>query len=228
MAVDGTTAVSGRPEAAASGQPAASAPAPDAARLVGDERLPCGRLVSGVWDQARGLLAADASHAAGCPYCRQAVAGLAVLDIATHTLRRDEPSARTVADRVIDAVRAETRLGRLVPLDDPGGDLRISETSAAKVLRRAADRVPGVRAASCRLTCLDDGSTHVTLAMTLAATVDEPLPPRAVRVRRAVAYAAWQELGLAVIRIDLTVVSVLEGIRSPAVPEITPGGGGRP
>ncbi|MEV5779233.1 hypothetical protein AB0L49_50195 [Streptomyces antimycoticus] len=50
------------------------------------------------------------------------------------------------------AVRAEVRLGRMLPLDDPTRELRIAETAAAKVLRRTADRVPGARAASCRLT----------------------------------------------------------------------------
>ncbi|MGW7618057.1 Asp23/Gls24 family envelope stress response protein [Streptomyces antimycoticus] len=141
----------------------------------------------------------------GCAFCRQAVEGLIALDSTTRTLWAERPSARTVADGVMRAVRAEVRLGRMLPLDDPTRELRIAETAAARVLRRAADRVPGVRAASCRLTP-DEGSTKVTLAVTL----DHPLPDRATEVRRAVAHAAGHELGLAVSTIDLRIVSVLE------------------
>jgi hypothetical protein len=146
---------------------------------------------------------------AGCPYCRQAAEGLRALDRTTRTLRAERPSAHTLADRVMHAVRAETRLGRMLPLDDPARELRIAETMAAKVLRRAADRVPGVRAAGCRLTP-DDGSTTVAVVMTLATTLARPLPGRATEVRRAVAYAARQRLGLAVSSIDLEIISVLE------------------
>ncbi|MFE7125142.1 hypothetical protein [Streptomyces sp. NPDC057617] len=192
----------------------------DAARLVGDERLPCGRLVSHVWAQARAGTGQDDPHTAGCAYCREAVEGLTALDSATRALRAERPAAHTVADRVLRAVRAELRLGRLLPLDDPAGELRIAETAAAKVLRRAADRVPGVRAASCRLT--PDGDTDVTITMTLATTLDRPLPLRATEVRRAVAYAARQQLGLAVSGIDLKIVSVLEPLRPTAAAEPAP------
>jgi hypothetical protein len=152
---------------------------------------------------------------AGCPYCRQAAEGLTALDRITRTLRAERPNAHAVADRVIHAVRAETRLGRMLPLDDPTRKLRIAETPAAKVLRRAADGVPGVRAASCRLTP-DDGSTTVAIAMTLATTLAQPLPIRAIEVRRAVAHAAQQHLGLAVSSIDLKIVSILEPSGPPA------------
>ncbi|WP_405871550.1 MULTISPECIES: hypothetical protein [unclassified Streptomyces] len=194
----------------------------DAARLVGDERLPCGRLVSHVWEYARTGQADP--HLAGCPFCRQAIEGLKALDRTTHALRAERPSARTVADRVVRAVRAEARLGRMLPLDDPERDLRIAETTVAKILRRAADRVPGVRAASCRLTP-DEGGTGVTIAMNLAMTLDQPLPDRAAEVRRAVAYATRHELGLAVSSIDLDIVSVLKLLKPPAPAEAPPRNG---
>jgi uncharacterized alkaline shock family protein YloU len=193
-------------------EPATARRTDDAAGLVGDERLPCGRLVSHAWEQARDTTDQADPHTAGCPCCRQAVEGLAALDEAVHALRTEQPGGQTVADRVMRAVRAEVRLGRLLPLDDPARELRIAETTAAKVLRRAADRMPGVRAASCRLTPSEHG-TEVAVAMTLAVTLDEPLPDRATRVRRAVGYAARQELGLAVSEIDLRIVSVLEPVR---------------
>lgn len=221
MAVDDPVALARRPG------PTTSRGAADAAQLIGDERLPCGRLVTRVWEQARGVAAEDDPHMVGCPYCKEAVEGLTTLDAATRGLRTQNPSARAVAERVVDAVRDECRLGRLLPLDDSADDLWIAESAAAKVLRRAADRVPGMRAASCRLTPHDDNSTRVTLTMTLAATLDHPLPGRASEVRRAVAYAARHELGLAVASIDLTVVSVLRPVEppAPAVPAPTTGGG---
>ncbi|MFF9785176.1 hypothetical protein [Streptomyces nigrescens] len=188
----------------------------DPARLIGDERLPCGRLVSHVWEQARAGNDQPDTHTAGCTYCQQATEGLTALDATTRTLRAERPSARTVADRVVRAVRAEARLGRMLPLDDPTHELRIAETTVAKILRRAADRIPGVRAASCRLTP-DDAGTTVTITMTLAATLDQPLPSRAAQVRRAVAHASAQEIGLAVSSIDLSIVSELEPL-PPAEP----------
>lgn len=207
MALDDADATSSpRAEAAATSER-------DPARLVGDERLPCGRLVSQVWEQARAAPGHPDAHVAGCSHCRQAVEGLAVLDRTTRTLRAERPSARTVADRVIRAVRAEMRLGAMVPLDDPARELRIAEIPAAKILRRAADRVPGIRAASCRLIREDDSGTAVAIALTLAASLDEPLTGRAAEVRRAVLDAARQQLGIAVSRIDLTIVSVLEPVR---------------
>ncbi|RNG17734.1 hypothetical protein [Streptomyces botrytidirepellens] len=189
-------------------EPTAAPTDTDAAQLVGDEKLPCGRLISHVWEQARAGGEPD-SHTVGCAFCRQAVEGLTALDSAVRTLRAVRPSAHLVADRVMRAVRAEARLGRLLPLDDPVTELWVAETAAAKVLRRAADHVAGVRAASCRL-IPDEGTAKVAIAITLAMTLDHPLPGRAAEVRRAVACAAEHELGLAVSGIDLAIVSVLE------------------
>jgi hypothetical protein len=203
MALDDSDAASHRRK------PPPPQPDGDAARLVGDERLPCGRLVSDIWEQARAGTGRAYSHMTRCSYCRQATEGLTVLDSATRALRAERPSAHTVADRVVRAVRAETRLSRMLPLDDPVRELRIAETAAAKVLRHAADGVPGVRAASCRLTPEPGGAT-VTVARTLATTLDQPVPVRAAEVRRAVTYAARRRLGLALSSIDVTIVSVLE------------------
>ncbi|MFG2887927.1 hypothetical protein [Streptomyces sp. NPDC048248] len=190
----------------------------DAAQLVGDERLPCGRMVSHVWERARTTDDQTDAHTTGCAFCRQAIEGLTALDHTTRTLRAERPSARTVADRVVRAVRAEARLGQMLPLDDPMQELRIAETTVAKVLRRAADRIPGVRAAGCRLTP-DDAGAKVTITMTLAATLDQPLPIRAAEVRRAVAYASAHEIGLAVNSIDLWIESELEPMTSAASAE---------
>ncbi|MFD7539916.1 hypothetical protein [Streptomyces sp. NPDC059819] len=183
---------------------------PEAELLAGDELLPCGRPLRHAWEQARDTAATKDPHTSSCPYCRRAVEGLAALDKATRALRATErPSGHSLAGRVINAVRAEMRLGAMLPLDDATQDLRIAENTAAKVLRKAADTVPGARAASCHLTPTGNGTT-VHVAMTLAMTLDEPLPARAAQVRQAVLQAADHVLGMALTHVDLEIDTVLD------------------
>ncbi|MGW0771317.1 hypothetical protein [Streptomyces sp. NPDC002676] len=186
--------------------------------------LPCGRLLSRVWEQARDAAPAADPHAVSCPHCRDAVEGLAAVDAATLALRaEDTPGLHALADRVMNIVKAEVRLGRLLPLADPDRDLRITENAAARVLRQAADTIPGARAAGCRLVPEGEGA-DVRVAMTLAATLDRPLPDRVHEVRRAVLHSAEQALGLALTTVDITVVDVLEP-DLPLRPGVTTGGG---
>ncbi|MFC9910757.1 hypothetical protein [Streptomyces sp. NPDC059862] len=208
MALDDPHPVRGEPPAEA--RLVGTPPLPEAQLLAGDEQLPCGRSLSRAWEQARDSEAMADPHTTRCPHCQQAVEGLAALDRATRALRaKDRPDGHSLADRVMKAVRAEARLGAMLPLDDPAEDLRIAERAAARVLRRAADSVPGARAASCRLVPMGDGTAiHVT--MTLATTLDQPLPDRAAQVRRAVLHAADHELGLAVTGVDLMIDTVLD------------------
>ncbi|MDX3761953.1 MULTISPECIES: hypothetical protein [Streptomyces] len=178
--------------------------------FVGDEVLPCGRLLSRVWEQVRDAAPAADPHTVSCPHCREAVEGLATVTAATQALRaEDPPGLQTLADRVMNVVRAEIRLGRLLPLADPDRELRIAENAAAKVLRQAADTVPGVRASTCRLVPAGEG-TDVRVTMTLAASLDRPLPDRVDQVRRSVLHSAGPYLGLAVTTVDIVVVDVLE------------------
>lgn len=184
----------------------------DAPRLYeGDELLPCGHPLSHAWEQARDTEAGTAPSAAPCPYCRRAAEGLdAALDRANRALRstRPPPGGQGLADRVVKDVRAEARPGALLPLDARARGLRIAESAAAKALRHAAGRVPGARAAGCRLAPTGDGIA-VRVTMTLAMALDLPLPERAARVRRAVLDAAEHELGLAVTEVDLRIDAVL-------------------
>ncbi|ANP51821.1 hypothetical protein J2Z21_009138 [Streptomyces griseochromogenes] len=195
--------------------PGADGPRPgpaaaDVPPFAGDEALPCGRLLSRVWEQAQDAAPATDPHTVSCPHCREAVEGLATVNAATRVLRaEDPPGLHAVAGRVMEVVRAEVRLGRLLPLADPDRDLRIAESTAAKVLRQAADTVPGASAATCRLVPEGDG-TDVRVTMTLAAALDRPLPDRAHQVRIAVFHSAGQDLGLAVTAVDITVVGALE------------------
>jgi uncharacterized alkaline shock family protein YloU len=211
MALDG-------PRARPFGPPAAEGPP-----FEGDEVLSCGRLLSRVWERARDAVPAADPHTLSCPHCREAVEGLAAVSAATRALRaEDTPGLRALAARVMDVVRAEVRRGRLLPLSG-GREPRIAESAAARVLRRAADTVPGARAATCRLVPVGEG-TGVRVAMTLAAALDHPLPERVRQVRRSVLHSAGRDLGMAVTAVDITVVDVLEPepepepLRRPGLP----------
>ncbi|MFH9799180.1 MULTISPECIES: hypothetical protein [Streptomyces] len=192
---------------------------------AGPEILPCGRPVSRAWEQARRPAGAPVDpHTGTCTWCRQAVEGLTALDRAARALRTEEqPDGRTLAQRVVDAVRAETRLGAMLLLDDPDQDLHIAESAAAKVLRRAVDTVPGARAISCRLVLVRGSRAVHTVALTIAAALDQPLPERAEEVRGAVLHAAHRGLGLRVTAVDLTINAVLEAPRA-TVDERSTGG----
>ncbi|MET9539064.1 hypothetical protein ABZY16_16405 [Streptomyces sp. NPDC006553] len=188
-------------------------PLPEAELLAGAEPLPCGRPLGRAWEQARDLAGAADPHSSSCPYCQEAVEGLAALDRATRALRTEEqPDSHSLANRVVNAVRAEVRLGAMLLLDDPEDNLRIAESAAAKVLRRAADTVLGARAASCRLTPVPGGHT---ITITVATALDQPLREQAQRIRQAVLYAAEHTLGLAVTAVDLEINAVLELARVP-------------
>ena len=104
----------------------------DVPPFAGDEVLPCGRLLSRVWEQTRDRAPVADPHTASCPHCREAVEGLATVNTAAQALRaEDPPGLQALADRVMNVVRAEIRLGRLLPLADPDRELRIAESAAA-------------------------------------------------------------------------------------------------
>ncbi|KOV58073.1 hypothetical protein [Streptomyces sp. MMG1121] len=201
-------------------------PEDDEPPFEGDEVLPCGRLLSRVWEQARDTPPATDPHIVSCAHCREAVEELAPVNTAARALRAEGTAGlHALAHRVMTVVRAELRPGRPLPLADPDTDLRIAEHTAAKVLRQAADTVPGARAASCRLAPEGEG-TDVRVTMTLAAALDRPLPDRVRQVRRSVLHSAGQDLGLAVTAVDITVIDVLEP-EPPPGPGLPPGGSAR-
>ncbi|MEU2117922.1 hypothetical protein ABZ567_20225 [Streptomyces sp. NPDC016459] len=182
--------------------------------LAGAEFLPCGRPLGHAWEQARTPVGTTDPHVSHCPSCREAIKGLRALDRATRALRAEErPDGHSLANRVISAVRAEVRLGTLLGLADPEHDLRIAEST--KILRRAADTVPGARTAGCRLTP-SNGNRTVHAVVSVAAKLDKPLRERAEAVRQAVLHAAEHVLGLAVTTVDVEVNAVLEPSRIPS------------
>ncbi|MEU1200006.1 Asp23/Gls24 family envelope stress response protein [Streptomyces sp. NPDC005813] len=189
-----------------------------------DDVLTCGQRLSRTWEQARDNVAPADAHLAECPYCHAAVQGLAALNAATTALRkRTPPSTQHLIARVMDIVRHEVRLGPTLPPADPTRGLQITEHSAAKVLRSAADAIPGVTAASCRITRAGP-DVGVRVSITLSAGLDRPLPETAERVRRSLRDAAEQTLGLAVTAVDCTVIDVQATTAPPERADTIPDG----
>ncbi|WP_050502523.1 hypothetical protein [Streptomyces monomycini] len=224
-----------------------------------DPILPCGRALSSVWEESEAEEAVEAGlaggpagdgaldvgpqagpdagpqggpHAARCPYCQEALAGLGVLDRYVREARqtagaagRDEEDRSTerFTARVMDLVRTELRPGRTLPLGDPEDDAWITEAAAAKSFRAAAETLPDVQAGSCRVTLLAPRGP-MKVAIELAAGYAWPLPALADRVRERVRAAARDGIGLEVEEVDVTVVDLVED----AAEGETGGSGGHP
>ncbi|MFD8263020.1 Asp23/Gls24 family envelope stress response protein [Streptomyces griseoluteus] len=189
-----------------------------------DERLACGRLLSGVWD---GWEQADPDpHRATCPYCKDAVRELTLLESTVRELREEITPGKTGYDpsaltrRVMDVVRMELRPGRPVPLGDDDEDLWVMEAVAVRTLRAAAETVTGVRAGSCRITPPDTGRGEVTVRLEVHAPLGVPLEEVAEEVRRQVTGAAWLRLGLRPAAVDIRIVDLVD---APAEFEEGPG-----
>ncbi|MFF9364903.1 Asp23/Gls24 family envelope stress response protein [Streptomyces griseoluteus] len=179
-----------------------------------DERLACGRLLSGVWD---GWEQADPDpHRATCPYCKDAVRELTLLESTVRELREETTPGETGYDpsaltrRVMDVVRMELRPGRPVPLGDDDEDLWVMEAVAARTLRAAAEAVTGVRAGSCRITPPDTGRGEVTVRLEVQAPLGVPLEEAAEEVRRRVTGAARLRLGLRLAAVDIRIVDLVD------------------
>ncbi|QLJ01097.1 nucleopolyhedrovirus P10 family protein [Streptomyces sp. NEAU-sy36] len=153
------------------------------------------------------------------------------------------------ADGWTQVVRHHVGLGRLLPLGGPGDGAWIAEAAAVAVLRRAADEVPGVRLGALRIglahpatvaepavpappSALPPGALRLTADF--AAAFAEPLQAAAARLRRALATAADERLGLAVTEVDLRVTDLLETAgaarqapppQPPPAQEVTPPAG---
>ncbi|MGW0815000.1 nucleopolyhedrovirus P10 family protein [Streptomyces viridiviolaceus] len=137
----------------------------------------------------------------------------------------------TTADRWTQTVRKQLGLGRLLPLGGPRDGAWIAERAAREVLLGAAREVAGVSMGGLRIghadpedvrepavppppSALPPGPLRVTADF--AATVSEPLPATAARLRAALAAAATQGLGLTVTDVDLRVTALLEAAPGPA------------
>ncbi|MEV7415645.1 Asp23/Gls24 family envelope stress response protein [Streptomyces sp. NPDC089919] len=183
------------------------------------ELLACGRGLADVWEHA--ARPGTDPHIATCTYCRRAVEDLehlraAVLPPVTPTADIDTAA---VVRRVMDAVRLELRPGRNLPLGEVDEDSWIYESVAARILRTAAQTVPGVLAGSCRITPPGSrthptrGPSTVHLAISVVYGQDVPGTIRAVREN--LVRAARQRLGLALGDLDVTVTDLHDAPTPP-------------
>ncbi|GGN67811.1 hypothetical protein GCM10011579_040640 [Streptomyces albiflavescens] len=140
------------------------------------------------------------------------------------------------AERWTQAVRHQLGLGRLLPLGLPRDGAWIMEGAATSVLRRTADPVRGVRLGTLRISLADPDETYepavppppgalppgpLRITAEFVARTDpsapgvEPLPATAARLRRALAAAATERLGLTVREVDLRVTGLLDEDEPP-------------
>ncbi|MBF6326917.1 Asp23/Gls24 family envelope stress response protein [Nocardia transvalensis] len=182
-----------------------------------DYLLPCGRGLEQVWQRLDAVEAGRADdHEASCPHCAAARESLFTLRTATRELIEEpDPPPPDLFGRIMSAVRAEVRRGRTLALSTPHpGTLEVSEQAVAVVLRYAADTVDGVRARSCHVHGRGpgaDGEQTIAVEMTIAVRmggrgVEELIP----RVRERVRAALSARIGLALERLDITVVDIYE------------------
>jgi hypothetical protein len=178
------------------------------------ELLPCGASLALLWE--------DGGRPPGhrdCPSCTAALAELTALNrtVRAAVAMADETPARDLAARVMDLVRTELRPGPLVPLDEPAG--WITETAAARLLRQAAEGLPGVAAGSCRIVPLSGARVPwggrlprepLRVQLEIAIHPDLTVPAASTAVRSRVLRAAADHIGLDLAEVDIAVVDVLE------------------
>jgi hypothetical protein len=185
-----------------------------------DVRLACGRMLSGVW--AAWEDGASDAHVRTCPHCEQAVHGLKALGAAVRAAH-GEPGQdwdlSPLTERIMDVVRLELRPGRPLPLGEREEDVWVMEAMAAKSLRAAAERLPGVCAGSCRIqpgASDGDGPARgpVQVGLEVVVPLTTSLPHLAEQIRRQVHLAADTTLGLPVESIDIRITDL-------TVPDVT-------
>ncbi|MFE1934712.1 nucleopolyhedrovirus P10 family protein [Streptomyces sp. NPDC059474] len=135
-----------------------------------------------------------------------------------------------VTDRLAQTVRDQLRLGRLLPLGGREDGSWITEHAAGEVLRRAADQVPDVHLGALRIAPADPDTAAtpavppppsalppgtLRIAAECGATLEEPLPVTADRLRDVLLDTATDRLGLLVEAVDVRVTDVLDELPAP-------------
>ncbi|MFI9580528.1 hypothetical protein ACIHCQ_01465 [Streptomyces sp. NPDC052236] len=124
------------------------------------------------------------------------------------------------------AIRRRLYLGRLLPLGGPDDGTWITEQAAAWALRRTAAEIPGLWLETLRIgtaplepvseptvrppaSALPPGPLRIEAAF--SASMGQPLPQTAEQLRTTLLNAATEQLGLAIVTVDLRVTDLLEG-----------------
>lgn len=147
----------------------------------------------------------------GSAACRLAMAGMQRLrELSVGALERRADAERDResgwVDRLLDAIRAEVRPGRDVPVAHPDPRLRLALTEAAVrgLVRRAGDTMGGVVMGRCVLEGdLEQPGATVRIDVTAGLAYGEPAEPTAERLRRAVAEIVERHTGLVVEAVDV-------------------------
>ncbi|ASQ93874.1 nucleopolyhedrovirus P10 family protein [Streptomyces sp. 11-1-2] len=142
-----------------------------------------------------------------------------------------------VTDRLAQTVREQLRLGRLLPLGEREDGSWITEHAAGEVLRRAADQVPDAHLGALRIAPADPDTAAtpavppppsalppgaLCIAAECGATLEEPLPVTADRLRDVLLDAATDRLGLLVEAVDVRVTDVLDELPAPPSAPVAP------
>ncbi|MEU1279272.1 Asp23/Gls24 family envelope stress response protein [Streptomyces sp. NPDC005805] len=185
-----------------------------------EARLDCGRLLADVWYAVEQR--DPDTHRSTCPHCTAAAEEFTRLESAAGRLREEtatvpDADASSLTERVMDVVRLELRPGRPVPLGEPDEELSVVEAAAARVLRAAAETVPGVRAGSCRLVPEGArGGPGVLVRLDVHAPTHAVLPGIAEEVRSRVLAAADRRLGLTAPEVDVRITDLTDAPGRPA------------
>ncbi|MER5757948.1 hypothetical protein [Streptomyces sp. NPDC002082] len=187
-----------------------------------DGFLPCGRDLADLWDQQDRHGAGPEPwpadpHTAECRHCGAALEDFARLRDAVHRDGQEtgadwEADAARLTASVMDVVRLELRPGRTLALGEADEDAWMYEAVAARVLRAAAERVPGVRAGSCRISptpsCDAQARTPAQVRIEVSVEISRDLQATADRVRRSIAAASEHDLGMNIAAIDVAIADI--------------------
>lgn len=177
-----------------------------------DDLLGCGRSIDSVWAN---LGEEPDAHQATCEYClqaRQQLRALYDLTQEVRTVEATEAPDASLTDRIMSAARAEVRRGRRVPLElSPHAVVEASEYAISAVVRSAVDAVPGTVARACRIRVLDEqteGLVNIGVSAGIKVSETRVIPELQHELRRSIARAVREKLGLRVATVDLVVEDI--------------------
>jgi hypothetical protein len=173
--------------------------------------LPCGTAVDALLDQVQaGRAEALTEHQRGCPHCRAVLAHYAPIFAPLRAMARE--TVRAPSSTVDDALLRLGAGGAAAPpwvVDAAGrGRTRVGKRVVLACARRAAEQVPGVRAALVRAASGEAGGAG--LEVVLAATYGVDLRALGDRVRRAVADEVAARTGVVPASVSALVDLVVE------------------
>ncbi len=195
--------------------------------MTGDgTALDCGKTIDEISDYLESGRSPYDPEIETCPDCLNALEALSRAGrLSRELIAADAASMPHPSDNwfrgVMDAVRAELRAGRSIPLSHPDPRVSISVTEGAvqSLIRASGDAVDGVYIGHSSIVGdVEQPGAPISIDVTASVAWGEPLPSAATTVRRAVADALARHTELNVIAIDVTV----EDLHRPFSPGPSP------